>query len=76
MISCKDINHLASDYLDKTLPLKQRIGFIMHVMVCQHCRRFLRQFKTIVAVLPRVGRVTLNKTDKDDIYLVLSKTQE
>ncbi len=73
MISCKDINNLASDYLDKRLPLKRRIIFLLHLLICHHCRRFIRQMMVVIDVLQKMPEIKLNDTELSDIYTMLKK---
>lgn len=51
MKSCKEITHLASRALDEELPLSQRIGIQMHLMMCKYCSRYARQLKFLRTVM-------------------------
>jgi anti-sigma factor RsiW len=51
MLTCKQITDLITDYLEGRLPWMDRLRFQMHVGMCQHCRKYLRQMKLSVAVL-------------------------
>jgi hypothetical protein len=42
MLSCREVTERASDYLDRALPLRQRLAVRLHLFMCQHCRRYLR----------------------------------
>lgn len=43
MITCKDVCDTASDYLDTPPGLLTRLSLRMHLLICKHCRRYLRQ---------------------------------
>lgn len=40
MLSCKQVAHVASDYLDNNTPLKWQIR--LHLLMCANCRRFVK----------------------------------
>ncbi|HEX9205576.1 MAG TPA: hypothetical protein VF853_06580 [Candidatus Deferrimicrobiaceae bacterium] len=43
MLSCKDVTHLVSESMDRTLPLGKRVGVRLHLLVCRFCERYRRQ---------------------------------
>jgi hypothetical protein len=43
VLSCKEITRLASESLDRPLPLRQHIAVWWHLQLCQLCNRFRRQ---------------------------------
>ncbi len=45
MLSCKDTVRSASDYVDGRLSWRQRMALRLHLLLCDYCRRFLRQFR-------------------------------
>jgi len=49
MLKCREISQMASDYTDKTLTWHQSLGYSMHLLMCGHCRLFVRQLRTTVA---------------------------
>lgn len=50
MYKCRDIAHHASDYLDGHLSRWQRLGFALHLLMCGHCRAFLRQLRLALSL--------------------------
>ena len=54
MLTCRELvqNH-ASDWLDNQLNWRQRIGVRFHLLICDHCRRFIRQLELVRGVLAR-----------------------
>ncbi|HEX9191545.1 MAG TPA: hypothetical protein VF847_05575, partial [Candidatus Deferrimicrobiaceae bacterium] len=42
-LSCKDVTHLVSESMDRTLPLGKRVGVRLHLLVCRFCERYRRQ---------------------------------
>lgn len=49
MLSCQGITELVTEYLERRMPLGKRLSFRMHVGMCRHCRRYLRQMRTTIA---------------------------
>jgi predicted anti-sigma-YlaC factor YlaD len=52
MLTCRElVQERASDYLDKQLNWHQRIGVRFHLLICDHCSRFIRQLKRLRKML-------------------------
>ncbi|GJM11797.1 MAG: hypothetical protein DHS20C12_02000 [Pseudohongiella sp.] len=51
MLSCKDINQKADAHIDGELSLRKRIEVAFHLLMCVHCRNYIRQLKSTVGVL-------------------------
>lgn len=45
MLNCKQVATQASDYLDNHVDGKLRWNIRMHLMMCSHCRRFIRHLR-------------------------------
>ena len=45
--SCKAATRLQSEALDHKLPLRQRFGLRVHLMLCKWCRRYGRQIRLL-----------------------------
>ncbi len=55
MLTCRDINERSSEYLDQQMSFMQRMNFRMHLMLCKHCSRFMRQLEAVVHTLHRLS---------------------
>ena len=56
MISCEELTDRVTDYLDGRLPMGQKMGTWLHLALCHHCRRYIRQMKQtidLVSELPK-----------------------
>ena len=51
MMTCAQMTRLVTDYLEGAMPLSRRLRFQLHLGLCRHCRRYLRQMKLTVAAL-------------------------
>lgn len=56
MLMCRDLVKQADVYLAGDLPRMQRWSIRMHLFMCRHCRRFMRQFELLLQLLPRLKR--------------------
>ncbi len=54
MLSCKALVARSSEFLDGELGLGQRLSVRMHLAMCQHCRRFIKQMRLSQAVLRKL----------------------
>lgn len=64
MLSCKQVVDSADALLARELPWRRRLGIYVHVAVCAHCRRYLRQLRTLLTTLPHLrGRATEAQVD-------------
>ena len=43
MYSCKEVTQMVSESLDHKLPLVQRIGIRVHLLMCKFCSRYRKQ---------------------------------
>ena len=54
MLTCKNLTELVTDYMEGRLPFRQRARFSMHIIMCRHCRAYLRQMKMTVRTLGKL----------------------
>lgn len=59
MLKCKDVPEQTSLYIDDSLAWHQKLGWKMHLMMCHHCRRFIRHFKLSIRVSREIGNPRL-----------------
>lgn len=43
MFNCKEVTRIVSESLDRRLPIQQRMGLRIHLMMCRFCSRYRRQ---------------------------------
>ncbi len=53
MLNCRDIANHSSDYLDGTLPRSRRLTIWLHLMMCGHCRRYLKNLRLLTTRLAK-----------------------
>ncbi len=50
MITCEELEEFIVDYLEGTLPKRQRMSFEVHLRVCPECRAYLADYKHAMSV--------------------------
>jgi predicted anti-sigma-YlaC factor YlaD len=53
--TCRDMSELASDYLERALPLQTWIGARGHLVLCPACRRYYAQMRQTIRLLAACG---------------------
>lgn len=56
MLNCKQVVERADHLLAGEMPWRQRVGVWLHLAICDHCRRYLRQLRQLLAALPHLRR--------------------
>jgi hypothetical protein len=51
MLKCDDIRELSPAYQDGDLPSGIRLGFLLHILLCRACRIYMRQIRSLRALL-------------------------
>jgi len=54
MLSCREVTQLVTDYAEGRLSLADRLRFQLHLGMCRHCRRYVRQMKATVEAVGRL----------------------
>lgn len=75
MLSCSEVTRHASDYLDRDLPRLVRWRIRLHLLMCEHCRRFLRQLElTRLAVRDQQRRqAAVNAGDSTSVQEIVDR---
>lgn len=67
MLSCREVAILAHDRLDGGLSRRQRLAMRVHLWMCAHCRRALRQLEAAVALARRTRDDAAPARDEADL---------
>lgn len=70
MLKCRDIERMAGQLQDDELNWWQRLSMRMHLMMCHHCRRFVRQF---AAIKKLAERSVSGQASDDEVQSVMDK---
>lgn len=73
MLSCKQVVDRADHVLAGELPWRQRVGVWVHLAICVHCRRYLRQLRVLLPALPHL-RQRASEAQVDAVMARLQRT--
>ena len=52
MLSCREVVDHADAYVAGELSRRQRFAMQLHLLMCRHCRRYVRQFNSLIKATP------------------------
>jgi len=64
---CRQAVGLVTDYLDGVLSESERIRFEAHIADCPHCRTYLEQIRTTIALTGQAGPEALDAEAQDEL---------
>ena len=73
MFNCKKVTRMVSDSLDHKLPLYQRFGIRIHLMMCKLCSRYKDQLLLMRKI---IGPKMMDKKETDLSIKLSSKVRE
>jgi predicted anti-sigma-YlaC factor YlaD len=56
MLSCRQLTEQSTDYLERHLGLWGRLRVRLHLFLCQHCRRYLKQIEQTIGMLKELPK--------------------
>lgn len=71
MLKCRDVVMQGSRYLDKRLPCGQSWSVSLHLLMCKHCRCFIRQLATTTKVVSLQRFPITSTTETEEIVHVI-----
>lgn len=51
MMTCEEVAAIARDHVEGRLPGRAGLGVRLHLAMCKHCRRYLRQLRATLRLL-------------------------
>jgi len=84
MFNCKEVSRMVSESMDRTLPVHQRIGVRVHLLMCKFCSRYRKQLlylRKSIRSLSLQGEeiyasMSLSREAKERIVSLLEKQQQ
>jgi len=52
MLKCREVVRDADLLLAEALPWQRRLAIRIHLLLCQHCRRYVCQLRALVRAIP------------------------
>jgi predicted anti-sigma-YlaC factor YlaD len=65
MLTCQEVTRLITDYLEGKLSWKDVLRFQLHLGMCTHCRRYLRDMKVTMRTLGMLPRGAISADTMD-----------
>ena len=72
---CQEVVELVTDYLEGTMPPRDRARFESHIADCPNCRRYLAQMRTTLAVLGRIEADAVAPEAMDELLTLYRRWQ-
>ena len=76
MLSCKQVAHLASDYLDHHTNRKLTFKIRLHLMMCANCRRFVKHLRITSNLARKVAKPNDEINPEDILAEIKIKERE
>lgn len=67
MLSCRDIVNHADQLLDRDLGISTRVAVRLHLLLCRHCRRYVKQLVRLIKAIPFMH----NKATEEEVRKVM-----
>jgi anti-sigma factor RsiW len=64
-MDCNELVELVTAYLDGSLDTDERARFDMHLVECDGCENYLKQFRATVDTIGRVDKETIDPAFRD-----------
>lgn len=52
MLKCREVVDNADQLLDGDISRRQRLAINLHLLMCRHCRRYMRQLRALLRAIP------------------------
>lgn len=73
MLKCKDIPGHAEQLHEGKLSLWQRLSLYLHLFMCGHCRRYVRQLKLLLRLLPEAQARQQADQEEAEVQAILAR---
>ncbi|MFN2327913.1 MAG: zf-HC2 domain-containing protein [Chromatocurvus sp.] len=60
MLNCREVVDSADHFIDGDMNWRQRLAMKMHLLMCHHCRRYVRQLRALLKAIPFMHRQASN----------------
>lgn len=67
MLNCRQVVKDTDLLLADELPWQRRMSIKMHLLMCRHCRRYVRQLRVLIRAVP----FTHNKVSDEEVAAIM-----
>jgi anti-sigma factor RsiW len=64
-LTCREVVELVTDYVEGTLPRRDRRRFEAHIAACDGCTTYLEQMRVTIEALGRVPESSISSSARD-----------
>ena len=64
-LTCREVVELVTDYVEETLPRRDRRRFEAHIAACDGCTTYLEQMRMTIEALGRVPESSISPSARD-----------
>jgi hypothetical protein len=76
MPSCREVTEKASEYVDKELSFWQRMGFAVHLFICVHCRRYVKQLRLTIGALGKLQQENDSPRNEEEVNNIVQQLKQ
>ena len=66
-LACKELVEIITDYLEGTLPERDRARFDAHLMTCPPCREYVAEMNTTLRLAGRITVESISQGARDQL---------
>jgi anti-sigma factor RsiW len=66
-LACKELVEIITDYLEGTLPERERARFDAHLMTCAPCREYVAEMHTTLRLTGRLTVESISPATRDQL---------
>ncbi|MCY4044030.1 MAG: zf-HC2 domain-containing protein [Cellvibrionales bacterium] len=68
MLKCKELTEkYANDYIDQELPLSKKMAIQFHLLMCKHCKQFVKQLTLAKQIITQRTNQQANPLQTDEV---------
>lgn len=75
MLKCREVVHQADALLAGELNRRQRFVMRVHLVICRHCRRYIRQFERLLRGIPSMHGPA-NESEIDTVLTAVERARQ
>ena len=66
-LACKELVEIVTDYLERTLPERDRARFEAHILTCPPCREYVEEMRTTLRLTGRLTVESISPSARDEL---------
>ena len=74
-LACKELVEIITDYLEGTLPERDRARFDAHILTCPPCREYVAEMNATLRLTGRLTVESISSGARDDLLRALRRME-